>query len=241
MDRNAELVRKWKATATNAIFLWPEDITDDDRRSTISVVVNNPKTYDKRPWRRFNLYRVGMSCADYIRAVVDSGIGTENEAIQDLAWDNNHEYIRWRPTLKETLIVVEIADYFEAEIVRMAKTAMQTVAYSNGQSVLVTVKNKETSFTRHELEKEISDLRRKSRNRCALTGYDFGMESNNPHLKPSLDRKDSHLGYVKGNLQIVTRAANFFKSASDEVDWALKAEAMRQMVLAMEARETNQC
>jgi hypothetical protein len=134
-------------------------------------------------------------------------------------------------------IAIEIADHFEAEIRRMANTALQTAAYANGQTIMVTVKNKDGGFTRDELVREIGDLLEKAGYRCALTGYDFRKKSKNPHLLPSLDRKDSRLGYVQGNLQVVTRAANFYKSASDEADWALKAKAMMQMALAIQKQK----
>jgi hypothetical protein len=41
-------------------------------------------------------------------------------------------------------------------------------------------------------------------------------------------------------LQVVTRVANFYKSASDDADWSFKAKAMRQMALAMQKREHSQ-
>ncbi len=141
-----------------------------------------------------------------------------------------------RPDPSKAQRVQETADYFESEIRRMAATAMHTVAYANGQTVTVTVKAKVTDFSRPQLEEEIAALFKQQKNRCALTGYEFKSEAANPHLKPSLDRKDSSLGYVAGNLQIVTRAANFFKSASDEKDWGLKANAMERMAIAMQQR-----
>jgi hypothetical protein len=140
-----------------------------------------------------------------------------------------------------TPLVVETADHFQDEIRRMAATAIHTAAYANGQTVLAKVKNKDIGFTREELEEEIAAQLRSSGNRCALTGHVFRPGEPNPHLRPSLDRKDSARGYVPGNLQIVTRAANFYKSASDEADWALKAEALTRMALAMQrARKASE-
>ncbi len=133
--------------------------------------------------------------------------------------------------------VVEIADHLYAEVKRMAATAFRTAAYANGQTVETIVKDKAISFdTREDLEREIADLLARQGRRCALTGYDFDRPTTNPHLKPSLDRKDSNKGYEPRNLQVVTRAANFYKSASDEVDWVMKAKAMVSMAVAMEAR-----
>lgn len=133
-------------------------------------------------------------------------------------------------------LVRETADYFQDEIRRMAATALQTVAFANGQTVTTVVKVKDTDFTRSELENEIAALLVYQDNCCALTSYRFKLDAVNPHLKPSLDRIDSNFGYVSGNLQVVTRSANFFKSASDETDWALKADAMKRMAFAMQQR-----
>jgi hypothetical protein len=111
-------------------------------------------------------------------------------------------------------------------------------AYSNGQAVLRTVKFKELRFTRAELEEEIAQLLAKQSNHCALTGYKFQRGEKNPHLRLGLDRIDSDLGYVPENLHVVTRAANFSKSASDSSDGALKEEALFRMAVAIQKRRS---
>ena len=136
-------------------------------------------------------------------------------------------------------LAIETADFFIDEAKRMAATAMHTVAYSNGQSVTVVMKAKDTDFTRQELETVITKLLVEQKHCCALTGYKFRRENSNPHLRTSLDRKDSSLGYIAGNLQVVTRAANFFKSASDQDDWLLKATAMELMAVAIQQRRKS--
>ncbi|WP_184504155.1 hypothetical protein [Sphingomonas endophytica] len=120
------------------------------------------------------------------------------------------------------------------EVTRMAGTALHTAAYANGQTELRVIKAKEIDFTRAELEEEIADLLRRQENRCALTGFSFRTGEINPHLKMSLDRKNSNLGYIADNLQVVTRAANFYKSASDDADWAQKADALHRMAVALQ-------
>ena len=121
-----------------------------------------------------------------------------------------------------------------AEGARMAGTALHTAAYANGQTELRVVKAKSIGLTRAELEEEIAELLRRQANRCALTGFSFRSGEANPHLKMSLDRKDSGLGYIAGNLQVVTRAANFYKSASDDADWARKVDALHRMAVALQ-------
>lgn len=145
------------------------------------------------------------------------------------------------PLVVETADLWEVdGDYWKAEIARMATTALHTAQYANGQTVLTIVKNKDIAFsTRGELEEEIAALLKVQKHQCALTGYRFREDDHNPHLRPSLDRKDSNLGYVPGNLQVVTRAANFFKSASNDEDWKLKAEAIFQMALGMQERRKS--
>jgi hypothetical protein len=153
----------------------------------------------------------------------------------------------WRPKDLSTLItarraaritseVTDVADDFEDHIKRMAQTALHTVEYANGQAVIRIVKPKETDLNRDELEEEIARLFKVQAHRCALTHYDFKKKPTNKHLQPSLDRIDSDHGYVLGNMQIVTRAANFFKSASDAADWADKSLAMEQMAIALQRK-----
>lgn len=131
--------------------------------------------------------------------------------------------------------VLREADFLD-DIARMAGTAVRTAAYANGQTELRLVKAKDIGFTRAELEEEIAHLLSQQRRRCALTDHVFRPAETNPHLKLSLDRKNSSLGYVAGNLQVVTRAANFYKSASDEADWALKEDALFRMAVAIDRK-----
>lgn len=164
-------------------------------------------------------------------------------------WQAKAKVDGWRPKSHSLLneqkktppLVKEAADHFQDEISRMASTAMSTVAYANGQMVLVTVKVKNTDFTQEQLEDEIAALLESQNSCCGLTGFKFRQVEKNPHLLMSLDRKDSSLGYIAGNLQVVTRSANFFKSASDEEDWLQKANAMEHMAIAMQRkRKANQ-
>lgn len=141
-------------------------------------------------------------------------------------------------------LVIQIADHLQSELMsekdmlaeaqRMARTAVATACYANGQTVLRQIKEKEIGFTREQLEDEVLRILKLQDGCCALTGFRFNTNHQNKHLLPSLDRKDSTKGYVEGNLQIVTRAANFYKSASDEADWKAKAQAMEMMAIAIQ-------
>lgn len=190
-----------------------------------------------------NLHRI-QTDADYFRALISEG--------DTSLWERRPDWVEkarsfqggWRSARLEVLaarreiatpLVKDIADHFFREIDRMTDTALRTAAYGNGQTELVTVKNKDIHFIREELKEEIAALLHKQGFRCALTQYAFARgQQLNPHLLPSLDRIDSSLGYIPGNLQVVTRAANFFKSASNAEDWRQKENAMLCMALALQ-------
>jgi hypothetical protein len=109
--RNAVDTKKWTATAvltsaTNPPFCWPEDVEQMSLSTTITKLsAANPKIPELRPWKRFNLYKPGMTFEAYIRLVVQgreeligpkaSAREAEKRAISDLAWDQNHEYIKF--------------------------------------------------------------------------------------------------------------------------------------------------
>lgn len=183
--------------------------------------------------------------ADYFRYLILDGDVSAWEKRNE--WKKRAQAAGWHPKDLAAIraarsnaatrpLVKEITDYFMEEIERMADTAIKTVAYANGQTAVVSVKVKNSDFTKAQLENEIHALLKQQKYCCALSGYKFRENQTNPHLRPSLDRKDSSLGYVAGNLQIVTRAANFFKSASDDKDWELKAAAIERMAIAMQQR-----
>lgn len=215
------------------------------RRSVNDIPVSNlhPKARDLSV-NMATLNRV-QTDADYFRAIMLDEPTFEWE--QRDAWRKKAAAVGWHPKPIDQLRkerrkaivtpqVQEAADHFWDEIERMSDTAVNTAAYANGQTVLRVVKEKEIGFTREQLAEEIGDLLRKQGYKCALTDYHFRRSSTNPHLKMSLDRIDSSRGYVVGNLQIVTRAANFYKSASDQVDWEAKADALLKMAIAMQRK-----
>ena len=64
--------------------------------------------------------------------------------------------------------------------------------------------------------------------RCALTGWPMTMELANGVVSTncSLDRKDSKIGYVVGNVQLVCRAANVAKSDLSSADFLKMCQAV---------------
>ncbi len=107
----------------------------------------------------------------------------------------------------------------ERAALRMAMTARDTVAAANGQQVLTTVKNKELRFaTTEDLKRYIVALVEAQDGLCAITGLQlqFDGEHEDPELLCSLDRIDSNGHYEPGNLQVVCRFVNRWKSAGDD-------------------------
>jgi hypothetical protein len=99
-------------------------------------------------------------------------------------------------------------------VARMAMTAKGTVAGANGQIVQKQVKNKDLLIPDRELEAYIDDLIEAQEALCALSGLALhfdGAEVDKQRLA-SLDRIDSSRHYEKGNLQVVCRFINIWKS-----------------------------
>ena len=107
-------------------------------------------------------------------------------------------------------------------IADMASTVRATVANANGQEVLRTVKNKELRFrTTQELEKYVGDLIDSQEGLCALTGLplQYYGDHDDIQLVCSLDRIDSDGHYEAGNLQVVCRFVNRWKSDQGDAEF----------------------
>ncbi|WP_431112467.1 hypothetical protein [Variovorax paradoxus] len=101
---------------------------------------------------------------------------------------------------------------------RMLQTVKATCAQSGLQSIVV-AKNKEWHFRDDEhFLSVVNALLDQARGRCALSNVQLDLTNKNPELSPSLDRKRSDGHYDPGNLQIVARFINRWKSdmADDE-------------------------
>jgi hypothetical protein len=103
----------------------------------------------------------------------------------------------------------------------MVESVLSTVASSQGQEVKRTVKVKKLKMSKRELEREIKRLLEIQNNMCALTGLplDYANHPKDKQVKPSLDRIDSDGDYEKGNLQVVCRFINFWKSDQDNEEF----------------------
>ena len=114
----------------------------------------------------------------------------------------------------------------------MRNSVENTVRNSNGQMVERRIKNKELRINAAELEKLIAELLDLQGGRCALTGIPFhirGSEADS-NLLPSVDRIDSDGHYETGNLQIVCRFVNSWKSDTSD-------EEFRRLLLLVRGEE----
>ncbi len=107
----------------------------------------------------------------------------------------------------------------EISIERMAKTAWETAAHANGQDILRSAKIKNFEFpSRVALEEHIAILFESQEGLCAISGLplQFDREVTDPEFACSLDRVDSNGHYAKGNLQIVCKFINRWKSSEND-------------------------
>lgn len=102
---------------------------------------------------------------------------------------------------------------------RMLQTVRATCAQSGSQSVVV-AKNKEWRFHDNEhFLTEVNALLDQAQGRCALSNIQLDLTGDDLELSPSLDRKRSDGHYEPGNLQIVARFINRWKSEMADEDF----------------------
>jgi hypothetical protein len=105
---------------------------------------------------------------------------------------------------------------------RMARTAVNTTIFANGQTVERVVKKKDLKFpSAAALQDYITELMGAQEYCCELTGLPLELDEANGDsaMFASLDRIDSNSHYAPGNLQVICRFANFWKGASDDAEF----------------------
>ncbi len=112
----------------------------------------------------------------------------------------------------------------------MANTAWDTTLKANGQQELRTIKNKDFGFAdRIELARYIADLFDSQEGLCAVTGLSLQFKGGDDHqLRCSLDRIDSDGHYERGNLQVVCKFINKWKSNGDDMEFRRLINVVRQ-------------
>lgn len=167
------------------------------------------------------LQELGERYAGYALALVD---GTDLAA-----WHSQAEWMAKTQTGSRKSPVVSY-NAKQRTFFDMANTAWSTASSSNGQLSSRTVKNKNFEFMdRWELEKYIRDLFEAQEGLCAVTGLPLQFsDGDDSQLCCSLDRIDSDGHYAAGNLQIVCRFINFWKSNSDDGEFRRLIDIVQQ-------------
>lgn len=104
-------------------------------------------------------------------------------------------------------------------VIRMVKTACETVSQAKGQAVTRTAKFKENKFRNAvEFERYVSELLKAQEGLCAITGIplQYDRVGDDRDLKCSLDRIDSNGHYEPGNLQVVCCFVNRWKNDDND-------------------------
>ncbi|UTH46501.1 hypothetical protein [Loktanella salsilacus] len=101
----------------------------------------------------------------------------------------------------------------------MANQAEQTAKQSYGQTVERTIKNKDLRMSKEALLKHLIELLDLTGDRCAITGLILKFDGSNDQLHPSLDRIDSNGHYETGNMQVVARFINRWKSDTPDIEF----------------------
>jgi prevent-host-death family protein len=129
--------RQWAGPKRQNEAVFPADMSQVDRRSIVRVLVEeNPKVERSHSRERFAFYRDGMTVADYIVAVVNSG-DKEQVALDDLAWDQNRSFIRIdAPSSSQAWSVAE-AKAKLSEILRLARAGEPQIIGSEEPCVVV--------------------------------------------------------------------------------------------------------
>lgn len=77
-----------------------------------------------------------------------------------------------------------------------------------------------------EIDKDFIDRLLRTQKRCALTNVEFDLTKNSMFM-PSLDRICSDIGYVPGNVQLVTVGANYAKNRYSQEEALRWIQAVR--------------
>lgn len=166
------------------------------------------------------LQQLSLSNAEYALTLIEGG---------DLSpW---HDLREWQAKASRRRVNPGITfNARQKSIAYMAMMAKGTVARSNGQQVLRTVKNKELRIPENQLESYLGALLEAQEGICAITGLQlqFHGDEDDKEMLCSLDRIDSNGHYEIGNLQIVCQFVNRWKSDGDDSQFRRLIELVRE-------------
>ena len=110
----------------------------------------------------------------------------------------------------------------------MATQAEQTAKQSNGQTVETKKNNRELRVSKEKLIELLDGLLKQSDYQCAITDLPLQPDGPDDQLRPSLDRIDSNGHYEIGNLQVVARFINFWKSNTEDAEFRRLIDIVRR-------------
>ncbi|MBK5276536.1 MAG: hypothetical protein JJE30_16010 [Desulfuromonadales bacterium] len=175
----------------------------------ISAVINNFHT--------FNPNRIEASVYAFL---LECGLKETSNEVYFYGFAK--EFLSRSGGVQSKIDVRRSEDAKDIAVNRMAKTALDTVDAGNGQQILRTVKNKELRFpTQQDFEKHITELVDAQDGLCAITSLVLQFEelADDQELLCSLDRIDSDGHYEPGNLQVVCRFVNRWKSDGNDAEF----------------------
>ncbi|HGF4018603.1 hypothetical protein [Burkholderia metallica] len=160
-------------------------------------------------WNRGTTVQLTSDNVAYTQALIDG---------DDLApWHTRKD---WKKAVEDSgKGLATVQDVVARAAMQMAYTAMGTAKSSNGQEVTRTLKNKEVLFANTSVFADyIRELLLEQEEACAITSLPLQYEgqADDPEMICSLDRIDSNGHYEAGNLQVVCRFVNRWKSDSDD-------------------------
>lgn len=131
-----------------------------------------------------------------------------------------HSRSNWKKALENSRKgLPSVEDVVGRAAMTMVYVAAHTSASSNGQEVTRTIKNKEVKFANNSIFADyVKKLILDQEEACAITGLplQYPDEADDPEMICSLDRIDSDGHYETGNLQVVCRFVNRWKSDSND-------------------------
>lgn len=143
-----------------------------------------------------------------------------------------HERPEWKKVASESPKgEISISTPRQNAAARMSSTACNTTKASNGQKVQTTVKNKNFEFASQlELEEYILDLLESQEGLCAISGMtlQYDGQHDDSAMLCSLDRIDSDGHYARGNLQVVCRFINEWKSNEKDEEFRRLLRKVRE-------------
>ena len=150
---------------------------------------------------------------------VQNFLRNPQETLQEGRYPNARKYILQLSKQSDTNIH---ENTFTDSIERMIDTAWKTCNAATGNDRISAAKIKNFEFPSKEIAgKYVHDLLIRQDNRCNLTGIPLktDRETDDPEFRCSLDRIDSNGHYEPGNLQVVCRFINRWKSDDDNAEF----------------------